>query len=120
MDEKFLQQVKALVQAAMQGDQKAQQQISQIQAAAQQGDQQAAQILQVIQQVMESMKQSAKQGAKLDYLKKLSNKCPQGSTPMYYRVGGKYTACACKKQGSEIKAEGTKLVQEFKRRRKNA
>lgn len=82
------QEIIKLVQAAMQGDPQAQQQIQQIAQAAQQGDPQAMQVAQMIQQVMQQMKQSAKQGAKLNYLKKITNKCPEGTQLTYYKVGG--------------------------------
>ena len=90
------QQIIALVQAAMQGDKKATQQIQQIQAAAEQGDKQAAQIMQFIQQVMQQMQQqtqSAKRGAKLQYLAQLRGECPEGTHMEYFKAGGQI----CKK-----------------------
>lgn len=94
------QQVVALVQAAMQGDQQASQQVNKILEAAKQGDQQAIQIAQMIQQVVNQMKGQATQakwGAKLSYVKSLK-----------YSKGGK-TCPECEKQAMiEKKACGGK------------
>lgn len=87
------QQVVALVQAAMQGDQKATQQVTQIMEAAKAGDQQAAQIAQMIQQVVQQMQgqaTAAKWGAKLSYIKSLK-----------YAKGGK-TCPACMSEGGDV------------------
>lgn len=84
------QQVVALVQAAMQGDQKATQQVTQIMEAAQKGDPKAVQLAQLIQEVAKQMQgqaTAAKWGAKLRYIKSLK-----------YAKGGK--ACpACMSEG---------------------
>lgn len=104
MDEKQLQQqLTALVQAATQGDQQAIQQIQQIMQAAQQGDQQAVQIAQMIQTIAESMKQKAKFGAKLNYIRTLKGKCPDGYETAYFKCGGRVKR-TCKKcqQGAEF------------------
>lgn len=98
MDEKKLQQqIVQLVQAAMQGNKKAQQRVQQIMQAAQQGDQQAAQIAQMIQAVAKQMQnqqvQAAKFGAKLNYIRQLNGKCPDGYEMQYFKQGGK----VCKK-----------------------
>ena len=90
------QQIIALVQAAMQGDQKATQQIKQIQVAAEQGDKSAIQIMQYIKQIMQQMQQqtqSAKRGAKLQYLAQLRGECPEGTHMEYFKAGGQI----CKK-----------------------
>lgn len=84
------QQVIALVQAAMQGDQKATQTVNQIMEKAKAGDQQAMQLAQMIQQVAQKMKTSAKQGAKLGYIRSLK-----------YARGGK-TCPSCDK-GTKVK-----------------
>lgn len=87
------QQVVALVQAAMQGDQKATQQVTQIMEAAKAGDQQAIQIAQIIQQVMQQMQgqaTAAKWGAKLRYIRSLK-----------YAKGGK-TCPACMSKGGDV------------------
>lgn len=86
------QQVVALVQAAMQGDEKANQTVNQIMEAAKQGDQQAVQLAQMIQAVVQQMKGqtvSAKWGSKLAYIRSLK-----------YAKGGK--SCApCKKRSTK-------------------
>lgn len=91
-------QVIALVQAAMQGDQKATQQVNQIMEAAKAGDQQAIQIAQIMEQVVKELQgqaTSAKWGSKLNYIKSLK-----------YARGGK-TCPACEKK-VEMKACGGK------------
>lgn len=86
------QQVVALVQAAMQGDQKATQTVNQIMEAAQKGDPKAVQLAQLIQEVAKQMQgqaTAAKWGAKLRYIKSLK-----------YAKGGK--ACPeCTKKAAE-------------------
>lgn len=92
------QQVIALVQAAMQGDQKATETVNKIMEAAKSGDQQAMQIAQMIQQVAQKMQgqaTAAKWGSKLNYIKSLK-----------YAKGGK-TCPACEKK-VEMKACGGK------------
>lgn len=100
-------QVIALVQAAMQGNQQATQTIEQIMQAAQSGDQQATQIAQMIQQVMQQMQgqaTSAKWGAKLGYIRSLK-----------YAKGGK--ACPeCEKKKVEMEACGGKAKKKAKKR----
>ena len=90
-------QIIQLVQAAMQGDQQATAQIQQIMQAAQQGDQQAGQIAEMIMQIMNQMQggapQVARNGAKLNYIKKLKGECPEGYEMAYFKAGGK----VCKK-----------------------
>ena len=92
------QQVIALVQAAMQGDQKATETVNKIMEAAKAGDQQAMQIAQMIQEVAKQMQgqaTAAKWGAKLGYIKSLK-----------YAKGGK-TCPECEKK-VEMKACGGK------------
>jgi hypothetical protein len=89
------QQIVALVQAAMQGDEKANQTVTQIMEAAKAGDQQAVQLAQMIQAVVKQMQgqaTSAKWGSKLGYIRSLK-----------YAKGGK-TCPACEK-GAPIKVE---------------
>lgn len=90
-------QIIQLVQAAMQGDEQAVQQIQQIQQAAEQGNQEAVQIMEMINQVIQQMQggqaQVARQGAKLNYIKKLRGECPEGFEMAYFKIGGK----VCKK-----------------------
>lgn len=108
-------QIVALVQAAMQGDQQASQQIQAILDAAKQGDQQALQIAQMIQAVVQQMKgvQSAKNGSKLNYIKYLRGKCPEGYELGYYKQGGHICKKCMKK---EVKKESP--VEQFKQSRK--
>ena len=112
------QQIIQLVQAAMQGDQQATAQIQQIMQAAQQGDQQAAQIAEMIMQVMNQMQGgapeqgggapvAARNGAKLNYIKKLKGECPDGYEMKYFKAGGK----VCKKCQKKVeKACGGKQL----------
>lgn len=98
------QQVIALVQAAMQGDQQATQQVNQIMEAAKNGDPRATQIAQMIQQVVQQMQgqaTSAKWGAKLRYIQSLK-----------YAKGGK-TCPECEKQKIEEKKCGGKAKKKY-------
>lgn len=102
------QQIIALVQAAMQGDQKATQTIEQVMQAAEAGDQQAAQLAQMIQAVMQQMQgqaTAAKWGAKLAYIKSLK-----------YAKGGK--TCKPCEEGVKIEMEacGGKAKKKAKKR----
>ena len=90
-------QVAQLVQAAQQGDKEAQQKIQQIQQAAQGGDQQAQQIMQMIQQIMQQA-QSARQGAKLNYIKRLKGLCEDDEDLVFMKRGGKVCKVCQKKQ----------------------
>lgn len=86
------QQLIALVQAAMQGDQKATNTINQILEAAKAGDQQAMQLAQMIQQIAKQMQgqaTAAKWGAKLSYIRSLK-----------YANGGK--ACPTCQAGAPV------------------
>lgn len=89
-------QVTALVQAAMQGDQKATQTVNQIMEAAKAGDQQAVQIATMIQQIAKQMQgqaTSAKWGSKLNYIKSLK-----------FAKGGK-TCAPCQEKAAAKKIE---------------
>lgn len=95
------QQVVALVQAAMQGDQKATQTVNQIMEAAKAGNQQAIQIAQLMEQVIKQMQgqaTAAKYGAKLNYLQSL--KCG-GKSMKKKEQGGK--VCPACEQGKQVK-----------------
>lgn len=68
------QEIIAMVQAAMNGDEQAMQAIQQIQAAAEQGDPQAQQLFQMIEQISQELQgqaPAARYGAKLNYLRSL-------------------------------------------------
>lgn len=120
MDEQLQQQVTQLVQAALQGNQQARQQIQQIIQAAQQGDQQAQQVAQLIQQVAQQIQgqqqnpnqiPSRKFGAKLNYIKQLRGKCPEGYEMKYYAKGGRM----CKTcQRVRMSANGNEMKQNMK------
>ena len=98
MDDKKL---KELVMAAMQNNQQAVQAIQQIMQAAQQGDPQAAELAKKIQAIINTMKQEqtrmAKFGAKLNYIRYLNGKCPQGYETQYFKKGGKVCKSCVKK-----------------------
>lgn len=74
-------------------------------------------------QSMQEGTQSAKNGAKLNYIKSLRGKCPEGFELGYFKEGGKVCAkCVAKqeKQGAiqfrPMQGEkGTKMVQDFKK-----
>lgn len=124
MDEQMQQQIVQLVQMAMQGDEQANQKIQQIMQAAQQGDQQAAQIAQMIQQVAQQLQgqqvQTAKFGAKLNYIKYLRNQCPEGYEMQTFRKGGAICKkCIRKKQAGDVMdAPRGNAVDQFKCGRK--
>lgn len=93
------QQVIALVQAAMQGDQKATETVNKILEAAKAGDQQAMQIAQLMEQVIKEMQGqavTAKYGAKLSYLQSL--KCGGKSMKKKEQGGKVCPACEQVKQ----------------------
>lgn len=117
MDEQMQQQIIQLVQAAMQGNQEAKQQIEQIMQAAQQGDPQAQQIAQAIQGVVQQMQgvQSARRGAKLDYVRRLRGICPEGTEMRYYKVGGTICKkCVQKARAGKKVSKPKNAVEEFK------
>lgn len=104
MNEQLIQAGMQILQAAQQGDQQAAQIVQQAQAvmqdpqqqqqltqAAQQGDKGAMAILAVIMAANQA--QSAKFGAKLNYIQKLRGICPEGYEMQYFKQGGK----TCKK-----------------------
>ena len=105
-------QIIQLVQAAMQGDEQAAQQIEQIMQAAQQGDQQAAQIAQMIQEVIQQMQgqsaQAAKQGAKLNYIKRLRGECKPDEELVYFKSGGQVCK-KCQKKAIKKACGGKKM-----------
>lgn len=91
--EQFMQ---ALGQMAQQGDPDAQQAMQNIQS--------------VIQQAQQQQAQSARFGAKLNYIKYLNGKCPDGYEMKIFRKGGKFCKKCMKKQGGgEIEEEETPL-----------
>lgn len=99
-------------QAAQQGDQAAQAALQLLQAA-QQGDQQAQQMLQQIQQ---QATQSAKHGAKLNYIKYLRGQCPNGYKMQTFRKGGAICKKCVKKkaEGGNVSNSGN-VVNDFRK-----
>lgn len=112
-------QVKQLVQAVAAGDQQAAEQVKQIMEAAKNGDQDALQIAQMIQAEIEAIN-SAKRGAKLNYIKSLKGDCPDGEEVVYFQKGGQLCKACQKKHDKMIAEKGKKLnpVEEFKKGRK--
>lgn len=112
------QQARALVQAAMQGDQQANQTIQKIMQAAEQGDQQAAQVAQLLKSIVQQMKGSrkARLGAKLDYIKQSIGECPEGQEVVYFKKGGEICKmCAGKKMQDGGKSDP---IKNFKKKKK--
>ena len=86
--EQIAQLIQLLIQAGAAQDENSAMQLIQ---SASQGDAQAQQIIQDV--VGQAQAQVARQGAKLNYLKRLKHICPEGEELTYYKVGGK----VCKK-----------------------
>lgn len=120
MDEQMQQQLVQLVQGYIQGDQQSTQQIQQIMQAAQSGDQQAIQIAQALQSIMEKMKQFAKFGAKLNYVKYLRGICPDGYEMKTFKKGGALCKKCMKKASEGIQLDSPKSdpISEFRCGRK--
>ena len=59
--------------------------------------------------------QVARLGAKLNYLRQLRGKCPEGYEVAYYKQGGK-TCAVCQKVGTQ--QQGGNVVEDFKKKRK--
>lgn len=92
MDEQMMQQLQQMVMAAMQGDQQA---AAQLQTVMQQNPDLKPVIEQIAQQLQGA--QSAKNGAKLNYIQRLRGKCPEGYELEYFRAGGKVCSKCMKK-----------------------
>lgn len=56
---------------------------------AEQGSQEAAQAKEILDQAMNQQAQSARHGAKLNYIKRLQGICPEGYTTQYFKIGGR-------------------------------
>lgn len=120
MDEQtqqLIQMGQQIIQAAQQGDQQAAQivqaaqqiqseeQMAQVQQAAQQGDESAIAVIAVI--AASQAAQSAKFGAKLNYIRSLRGICPDGYETQYFKAGGQLCKkCVKKKQAAPKKEEG--------------
>ncbi len=77
------------------------------------------QAIQLVKQVMQAMQgtPAARKGAKLNYLKLLWNKCPEGTELKYYKKGG--TVCpVCEKACNGKKFAKGNVISEFRKNRK--
>ena len=73
------------------------------QLAQQAGVQDIGQLLDLVYQQAQGQAQSAKRGAKLNYLKKLTGKCPEGQQLVYFKAGGRVCSkCMAKKQNGDV------------------
>lgn len=80
------------------------------QLAQQAGVQDIGQLLDMIYQQAQGQAQAAKHGAKLNYLKRLSGKCPEGTELMYFKAGGRVCSkCVNKKVKKEACGKKMKL-----------
>ena len=72
-------------------------------------------------QAISQMGQMAKEGAKLQYIKRLRGECPEGYELKMFKVGGKICNKCEKikeeKKGGEVKGDESDLVKEFKSKR---
>lgn len=68
-----------------------------------------------IQYMQQQGVQVARLGAKLNYLRQLRGKCPEGYEVAYYKQGGK-TCAVCQKVGTQ--QQGGNVVEDFKKKRK--
>lgn len=65
--------------------------------------QQTQDIQQAAQAFFQKEVQSAKKGAKLNYLKKLAGRCPEGQQLVYFKAGGHICSkCMAKKQKGDV------------------
>lgn len=112
------QQVKQLVKQVAAGNKEAAAQVKQIMEAAKKGDEKALQIAKLIEQEIQAI-QKDKQGAKINYIRHLKGKCPEGEELVYFKKGGLMT-CGCQKKQNGAKLEKVNAVEKFKRRRRKA
>ena len=77
------------------------------QLAQQAGVQDIGQLLDMIYQQAQGQAQAAKHGAKLNYLRKLTDKCPEGTELMYFKAGGR--VCSQCKEKIDKEACGKKI-----------
>lgn len=76
---------------------------------------------QLEQLAQQMMKQSAKQGAKLEYISLLRGKCPEGQELVYFAKGGRIcSACMGKKMEDGGEADYMKSFREKQRKKMNA
>ena len=76
----------------------------------------------IAQQFLQQMATSAKNGAKLSYIKRLRGKCPEGQELSYYMNGGKTCSkCVAAQKGVKVESDDDlATVAEFKRIKKQA
>lgn len=120
MDEKQLQQ-EFIQFLAQQTGAKSQEELQQkIQQLGQDGLKQAyAAFLKQYHPELLQQAQSARFGAKLNYIKSLRGICPDGQTAQYYKSGGRLCKrCVAKQKKSEDPIEAFKCGQKMKRRGK--
>lgn len=70
-------------------------------------------------QLMQKQAQKAAHGAKLRYINRLKNKCPEGQVLEYYKAGGRVN-CRCKKaeEGTKVpKNCGGSAIERFRMRK---
>ena len=74
---------------------------------------------QLVQIGQQAQAQKAEKGAKLNYIKSLKGRCPEGEELVYFKKGGMID-CGCQKKakGGEVEEQPTNAVQEFKKKRK--
>lgn len=74
---------------------------------------------QLVQIGQQAQAQKAEKGAKLNYLKSLKGRCPEGEELVYFKKGGMID-CGCQKKakGGEVEEQPMNAVQEFKKKRK--
>ena len=80
----------------------------------------AAEFKKAKEQTQKTQTQKAAHGVKLDYIKTISHKCPEGQELYYFKVGGK-VGCGCK--GKKFMQDGGKtkesIVDKFKKSKGN-
>ena len=123
-EQEAIQQIQNLViEALVKGDKKSLQQLQEISAAADAGDQKCMAIMQIVWQIAEQLENQqayyARRGAKLNYIKGLRGKCPDGYDVKYYKRGGTLCKTCAKKKNVKIHNNGGSInrlttTQEFK------
>lgn len=84
------------------------------------GEEGLKQVQQEFIQLMQQQTQKAAKGAKLNYIRQLAHKCPEGEELYYFKRGGS-VGCGCKKKedGGEVtKAQKGDTITKFKNRKK--
>ena len=79
------------------------------QLAQQAGVESIGQLLDMVYQQAQGQAQAARRGAKLNYLKKLAGKCPEGTELMYFKAGGRVCSKCVNKKKIQKEACGKKM-----------